>query len=552
MKGFFGSLFGNGQRPRNNEGRAKPVQRSVPERKESELFKKGDVIGGKYEVCRKLGKGGFGIVYLVQDRDTHKVFALKTFRDEFLTNPAARDAFKKEALLWVNLGSHPFIIAAWWVDDVTGRLFVAMEHVAPNAQGCVSLADHLAHVGGGLDTNQVLKWAIQFCFGMEHARMQGVQCHRDIKPDNILITQDGTLKISDFGLAAAAEVALRGASDHTGSVVTGGADGNFGLSLIQSKGKRICGTPGYIAPEVYRCEGADIRSDIYCFGLVLWQMAAGSPMPPFIVRWRGDMNVFLHEIYEQQMSGRVPKTKNHLGSVIERCLRSKPSERYESFDELRVALEPMWERRTGRKFEIPQIGEQTAGFWSNKGASLDTLGRHEEAISCCDKALAIDPRSTQALINKGNVLKKFGRHEEAIGCYDQALAIDPRYTIAWWNNGNVLKILGRHEEAISCYDKALAIDPRCVDAYNSKSVALYHLGRHEEGISCCDKVLAIDPRDAMAWFGKAGFQECLSHWREAMNSYRKFIELAPPQYAQQIELARQRIQQLSRSAAGTN
>jgi serine/threonine protein kinase len=172
-----------------------------------EFYKKGDVIASKYEVCGTLGKGGFGVVYRIYCRDTGEVCALKTFRDELLADPAARMAFKKEALLWVNLGKHPAILSADFVEEVSGRLFVKMEYIAPDPQGRVSLGDRLTRSCGPLSANQALFWAIVFCLGMEHAKANGIECHRDIKPANILITQEGKLKIGDFGLASAAEVA---------------------------------------------------------------------------------------------------------------------------------------------------------------------------------------------------------------------------------------------------------------------------------------------------------------------------------------------------------
>ncbi len=246
-----------------------------------ELFKKGDVIGGKYEVHGQIGKGGFGLVLLVYDREDGDVCALKTFRDEFLADAAARGAFRREALLWVNLDEHPFILAAQYIEEFSGRLFVGMNYIAPDERGWVSLADHLVRFRNGQDADQALKWAIQFCRGMEHANAHGIEAHRDIKPTNILISQDGTLKISDFGLAAAA--AHASPTGPSGSIVTGGSDG-VGLSVVLSGGRRVSGTPGYIAPEVFRGEKADVRSDIYSFGLVLWQMAAGSRKPPSSIR----------------------------------------------------------------------------------------------------------------------------------------------------------------------------------------------------------------------------------------------------------------------------
>ena len=221
MKDFFRGLFGKGQKSPSGEEGGNAVRRIEPQREGVVLYKKGDLIGGRYEVQGTLGKGGFGVVYLVQVRNTRDTLALKTFRDELLGDPAAREAFKKEALLWVNLERHPFILSAEWVDEESGRMFVIMEYVAPDAQGRVSLADYLARADEPIDTNQALKWAIQFCLGMEHARVHGIECHRDIKPDNILVTQDGTLRISDLGFAVAAEVDWRGSSGRGGSLVTG-------------------------------------------------------------------------------------------------------------------------------------------------------------------------------------------------------------------------------------------------------------------------------------------------------------------------------------------
>jgi len=525
MKDFFGSLFGQEQKPGQEAKAAAPVPQEAPRLEAAELYKKGDVIGGKYEIHGTLGKGGFGVVYLAYSRETKQVCALKTFRDELLADAGAREAFKKEALLWVNLEEHPFILAARWVEEVSDRLFVQMDYIAPDSHGRVSLADHLARAGGPLDAGRTLEWAIQFCLGMEHAQERGIKCHRDIKPANILITQGGTLKISDFGLAAAAEVAWRGTGGGGGSVVTRGPEGNFGLSLMQTEGEARCGTPGYMAPEVYRGEGADTRSDIYSFGLVLWQMATGSPRPPFVVPYRGDMELYLREIYEQQMTSRVPRVDGFSGPALERCLRPKPAERYGSFGELLRMLEPILERKTGKKLEVPQVGEKTADFWNNKGGSLAALGRHEEAISCFDQVLAIDPRYAPVWNNKGVALNALGRREEVINCYDQALAIDPRYAAAWYNKGNALAGFGRREEALACYDQALTIDPRCAEAWLNKGNRLDALGRRHEAINCYDRALAIDPRFGAAWYNKGDALAGLGRREQALGCYDQALAI---------------------------
>jgi tetratricopeptide (TPR) repeat protein len=549
---------------------------------EEELYEPGDVIGGKYEVHHRLGKGGFGIVYLVTSQQPKGVYALKTFRDEFLADGAAREDFKKEALLWVNLDEHPFILVARWVQEFSGRLYVSMDYIAPDQRGCVSLEDHLIRSRGPLDVNKTSEWAIQFCYGMEHANSHGIKVHRDIKPGNILITQDGTLKITDFGLAAGAVAGLRGG----GSLVSISADGRPGCSLVQGKDKGWCGTPGYIAPEVYEGKGADIRSDIYSFGTVLWQMPAGSPFPPFHVNLprsageddRAYVVRYAQAVYRRQTTEDVPKVDGPLYPVVRRCLCREPSGRYSDFGKLRGELEVIYRSRTGRHVEVPRVGEKTAEFWNNKGGSLSSLGRYQEAIDCLDKALEIDPRYAYAWTNKGACLRSLGRYQEAISCYDKALEIDPRNATAWNNKGSSLGSLGRYQEAISCYDKALEIDPRyalvwtnkgsslgslgryqeaidCLDkaleidprnalVWTNKGSSLGSLGRYQEAIDCLDKALEIDPRYAAAWINKALAEDKIGHFRDAARSYRQFIELAPPQYAAQIDYARQRLQEL--------
>ncbi|HEY1718759.1 MAG TPA: protein kinase, partial [Verrucomicrobiae bacterium] len=397
MKGFFGNLFGKQPEPEKNEKRLEPPKRDVPKRAESELYKKGDVIGGKYEVLGSLGKGGFGLVYLVYTRDVGEVCALKTFRDELINNVASREAFKKEASLWINLKSHPCILEAWWVDEVSGRLFVAMECITPDEQQRVTLADHLK--GIRLEKVQVLEWAIQFCLGMEHAKAQGIECHRDIKPPNILISPKRVLKISDFGLSLATEAAWRVANHKPDISTNGNTNGHQSLHLIQNEGKQICGTPGYIAPEILRGAGASVRSDIYSFGLVLWQMTSGSPTPPFMPKWPGRMDAFLAEIYRLQTTSAAPPVENQIDEIIARCLKPAPEARYRNFGELCNALEPLLLKQTGRKIEIRELEHGKGTALNNRAYSFAALGRSAEAKKCYeevivyfDKVLAKNPK----------------------------------------------------------------------------------------------------------------------------------------------------------------
>ena len=181
----------------NSGSQASQHNSFVPPRKAP--FKKGDFIGQKYEVYDVLGEGGFGIVYLAYSHELQSAYALKTFRDEYIEDIKTRERFRKEAQVWIDLERHPYIVRAYFVEEISGRLYIAMEHIASDETGMNTLDGYLRRRPP--DLAQSLRWAIQFCHGMEYAYSRGVRCHHDIKPDNIMISQDKTMKISDFGLA---------------------------------------------------------------------------------------------------------------------------------------------------------------------------------------------------------------------------------------------------------------------------------------------------------------------------------------------------------------
>ncbi len=101
--------------------------------------KKGDLIGNGYHVLGILGRGGFGVAYVVYSEKHKLVFGLKTLRDEYLAVPDVKEAFRREALTWVNLGRHPYLLSALWVEECGGRLYVWMEFIAPDKRGRNSL-----------------------------------------------------------------------------------------------------------------------------------------------------------------------------------------------------------------------------------------------------------------------------------------------------------------------------------------------------------------------------------------------------------------------------
>jgi tetratricopeptide (TPR) repeat protein len=487
-------------------------------------YKKGEFIGGKYEILSLLGKGGFGVVYLVYDRKTHGICALKTFRDEYIVDPDVREAFRREALIWVNLGRHPFILRARFVDEYSRRHYVKMDYVAPDGRGRNCLSHYIG--GDGLPVAQILKWGIQFCYGMEYAFEHGVKCHRDIKPSNMLITQDARVQISDFGLAKAGDYA---------AISSGaGLAGEAAMGSLMASGTRGggCGTPEYMPPEQFEeAEKADVRNDIYSFGVVLHETVSGRLPFRASPRRNGskeELGRYWREMHALHACEPLRKLDTPLWSIVERSMRKRREERYIGFEEMRKELEALLLRETGGAVEVPRIDEKTKAWeWNNKGANFNSLGRHEEAIVCHDRALEIDPRYAPAWNNKGGSLALLGRYEEAIVCYDRALEIDPRDAAAWTNKGISLQSLGRNEKAIICLDKALEIDPRHAVAWNNKGNSLESLSHSEEATICYDRALEIDPRYTVAWTNKGNSLQSLGRDEEAIVCYARALEIDP-------------------------
>jgi serine/threonine protein kinase len=166
----------------------------------------GDWIGNRFQVF-DIHEGGMSLVYVVNDHlgtVGRKVVALKTLRSELMRSRVRVSRFAAECRIWTQLGEHPNIVRAHSVEIIDGRPYVVLELV----QG----GDLHRWIGSPrLDLPQALRFGYQFCVGMEHALRQGLHCHRDIKPGNLLVTEQGTLKITDFGLARVCEemVAVR-------------------------------------------------------------------------------------------------------------------------------------------------------------------------------------------------------------------------------------------------------------------------------------------------------------------------------------------------------
>ena len=238
-------------------------------------FKKGDRIGQYYEVYDILGAGGNGIVYLVYSNLQKKFFALKTYLDKFFLDESVKEKFKREIEVWIKLEAHPNLIQAFVAEEIFGQLYIQMEYIRPfSDEGINTLEGYIKKIP--ISFHKTVEWGIQFCNGIEFAYQHGVRCHGDIKPSNIMITPDEKIKITDFGLAVIFDDSLE-----PGDTIQNSQDSIAGnRSGSRRERSVIFGTPTHMSPELYSGDyPCDVRSDIYSFGIVLYQMVSGGKMP---------------------------------------------------------------------------------------------------------------------------------------------------------------------------------------------------------------------------------------------------------------------------------
>ncbi|MGH9762628.1 MAG: tetratricopeptide repeat protein, partial [Blastocatellia bacterium] len=502
----------------------------------------GDQIQNRWEI-NKILTGGMGVVYVVYDNEWHEVLAAKTFQEEaFLRRPEIADRFNRESRAWINLDAHENITMAKFVRIIHGKPFLFMEYVS-GGDLCSWIGTHRLTK----DLRQVLRFAIQFCDGMLHALAKGLVVHRDIKPQNCLVTENRTLKVTDFGLAKVL--------DDLDYLDTESRDHGHDLVQLSATGKGA-GTCTHMAPEQFDdAKGVDVHADIYSFGIMLYQMVTGR-LPFDAQDWLG--------FADRHKNAQVPPMDWHegLAEVVRRCLEKVPARRYSEFNDVRDRLADIYRQFTGEEPARPTEGLELSGIqllnkagsltllgkgreaivycdrglaldpnsadlWSVKGAALDSLSKPEEALLSFDRALALNPLNILAWSNKGRTLELMGRREEALGCFDRALALNPYDEVVLSNKGHTLNGMTKQEQALECLDRAIASNPLYEKAWNNKGKTLDELGRPEEALRCYDEGLAIHPRSAELWSNRGVALIELGNAREALECYDRALALNP-------------------------
>jgi eukaryotic-like serine/threonine-protein kinase len=264
------------------------------------------LVAGRYELVRPLGHGAMATVDLARDVELDRPVALKRLAENLARDDDLRRRFVREARLAARL-AHPNVVRVFDVGEDDGRPFIAMEYVEGE-----NLAELVAR-RGPLAPSEAASLGVQICAALAAAHAAGL-VHRDVKPQNLLLSRDGVLKLGDFGIAVG----------HEGTRLT--LEGT------------VLGTAGYLAPEQARGERVTAAADIYAVGAVLYELLTGEP--PRGISTLAQLGA-TDGFDPPDVAARVPSAPPGLVAAMRECLSARPEDRPRSAAALARRLAPI-------------------------------------------------------------------------------------------------------------------------------------------------------------------------------------------------------------------
>ena len=314
---------------------------------------------GAYVITEWLGAGGMGEVYRAHDAQLGRDVAIKILPDAFVGNPARLERFNREARMLAAL-NHPNIAAIYGLEHLDGIPAIVLELVEGP-----TLAEHLD--GRPLPVAEALSVAAQIVEALDAAHARGI-VHRDLKPSNIKLTAAGGVKVLDFGLAEEL--------DHdSGEPQAGGVHRATRDSV--SRPRTVAGTAGYMSPEQANGDALDVRSDIFSFGVVFYEMVTART---------GAASSITPHAADRTLAGSLsaprylnPAVSPALDAIIRRSMEKEPGARYQSAAELRAALKNLERRGAAPRGRTLRVAGAIAAF-SGAIAMFGWLGFKSNAV----------------------------------------------------------------------------------------------------------------------------------------------------------------------------
>ncbi|MGN0974787.1 MAG: Stk1 family PASTA domain-containing Ser/Thr kinase, partial [Gemmiger sp.] len=292
----------------------------------------GKRLDGRYLIESVIGVGGMANVYKGQDVKTGTTVAVKVLKEEFLDNEELVRRFKNESKA-ISILDHPNIVKVYDV-SVTDRLqYIVMEYIDG-----ITLKEYLKQRGGPLTWKEVVYFATQVLSALSHAHSKGI-VHRDVKPQNIMLLADGSIKMMDFGIA------------------------RFSRAQNQTVSDKAIGSVHYISPEQAKGDHTDARTDIYSVGVMLYEMLSGRL--PF--DGNGAVSIAIKQISDKPtpLAEVAPNVPEGLRQITERAMEKDPKDRYQSAQEMLAAIDE-FKKNPSIRFEYEYLTQDSPNKTINK------------------------------------------------------------------------------------------------------------------------------------------------------------------------------------------
>jgi serine/threonine-protein kinase len=492
-----------------------------------------------YEILGELGRGGMGVVYRARDLQLGREVALKRPCDELVQDRDARKRFMREARSASSL-SHPNIVQLFEVFEEADVPWLVMEMVKG-----VSLRASL-DLRGPVPVEDAIRHAEELAEALRAAHGRRI-LHRDITPKNVLLSEDGRARLTDFGLALP-------------YVPPGEESSASTQSSPASEPGSVVGTPSYMSPEQALGRPLDPRSDIFSLGAVLYEMCSGRMAFPGA--GRGDiLDAVLHRAPEP-ISRHTYEVPEELERIIRKCLAKLPEERYQDAADLLSDLRALRRRReTAPGLEAPpealrprrrsRLPAYAAGLaavavlaagaslaWRNRDRLWGGSGppRNSDAWAYYERGLHYlfaDKETRENL-------------DDAIQMFHRSVGEDPNFALAWAALGEAYWIRfgqwthdeASREEAEKAVQRALVLDTDLAEARNAKGRGLIELRDFAGARSELEKAVEARPELDRAWANLGWALRELEEYAAGLAALENAITLRPGEYRHQVRLGR--------------
>ena len=314
-----------------------------------------------YEIRSQIGSGGMGDVYLADDTKLGRKVAIKFLHEKFSKDEGLLNRFIQEAKAASAL-NHPNILTVYEIGEHEGKHYISAEYIDGK-----TLRERMKQ---RLTFDETLSIMVQTAEALSAAHQAGI-IHRDIKPENIMVRSDGYVKVLDFGLAKLTEINHTDGEEQT-------------KKLVKTNPGVVMGTVAYMSPEQARGKNTDARSDVFSFGIVLYEMLTGKV--PFAGETMTDVLSSIISIEPQPITTLAPHLPKELQRMVQKTLRKKRDLRYQTTQDLLVDLKDLRdELQLEAKLEQTAVPNKPRLRPGECPASFDKFERRRKRLAALDR-----------------------------------------------------------------------------------------------------------------------------------------------------------------------